>query len=128
MPSARDVQTRSVAADVNRGITNLEHHHLRISHVSHLAHLDFSKKEEDVSDLRKVRKSKKVAMMKIDSEISLSVNAVQRWSREHTLVLIGLSRVRDFFFTQHFAIPTIGTCFDNLSRSYRQRKDDLRLK
>lgn len=48
--------------------------------------------------------------------------------REHTLVLLGLPRVRDFFFTQHFAIPTIGTCFDNLSRSYRQGKDDLRLK
>ena len=48
--------------------------------------------------------------------------------REHTHVLIGLLCVRDFFFTQHFAIPTIGRCFDNLTRSYRQRKDDLRLK
>lgn len=77
MPSARDVPTRLIAADVNRGITNLEHHHLQIPHVSHLAHLDFSKKEEDVSDLRKVRKRTKVAMLKMDSEISLSVNAVE---------------------------------------------------
>lgn len=54
LPSARDVPTRLIAADVNRGITNLERHHLQIPHVSHLAHLDFSKKEEDVSDLRKM--------------------------------------------------------------------------